>query len=205
MFTGQFTWVWYWKKLQKRDHRGESLVIGAIFHSYFLEKPQELFLGTFKGTYSKRKRQASSWEVLDLQSCKIIANISTIWKTKLLLIWTFLTAAKPTLLSGFVRSNLVPHQALFPTPQDWAPCVLSFHIHLECTIWQKQLTCGAGLPFSSLTHRHFSLLFPCYLWKDITILTLLHSSQQGSCLLANVNCSVSTKRKNAIPSDWLNK
>lgn len=67
--------------------------------------------------------------------------------------------------------------------------------------------CSWTALFFSFSHAqtHFSPLFQCYWWKDITVLTLLHSSQQESCLLTNVNWSVSTERKNAIQSDWLNK
>jgi len=127
-------------------------------------------------------------------------------KTKPLLIWTFLRAAKPRLGSRFVKSKLVPHQALFTTHKTEFH-MLSHFTHVWNTSYGRtSLFVGLDCPFLLLSPRQiFLLLFNCYLWKDITILTLLHSSQQESCLLTNVNWSVSIKRKNAIPSDWLNK
>lgn len=109
----------------------------------------------------KEKSKQAALNILHI-ACKAIKNISVTWKTKLLLIRTFLTAAKPRLGSRFAKSKLVPHQALLTTTHETmsSTCYAISHIFgMHHMLEVVYLWSGTALFFFCHTQTHFCPLF----------------------------------------------
>lgn len=94
-------------------------------------------------------------------ACKTIINIQMTQKTKLSLIWIFLTAAKPRQGSRSVKRKLVPHQALSTTTHKTmnSTCyAISHAFGTHHMVEAAYLYSWTALFFSSHAQTHFSPL-----------------------------------------------
>lgn len=139
-------------------------------------------------------------------ACKTIINIPMTWKTKLLLIWAFLAAAKPRLGSRFVKRELVSQQAPLTTTHKTMSSRCYF-TYIWITLYGKSsLFVELDSLFLLLHTKAFFFSFStliCGKTLQSSHYCILHS-KNPVCLQTSTGL-LAQKGKNAIPSDYLNK